>query len=169
MQFELERKGGFLIDPLGNRVFILSAESYGYLVKNMLYTFGTGAQTILYNMGVYAKKRIETFKTSQPTDRETLLEVARKLFEFSGWGEITFVPVQDYPFQMSAIVEHCVFASSLEAPGESNLPTCDFLRGGLVGGLGNIFDKMLSVEEVRCSSRGDPHCRFEVTEQKDSH
>jgi len=95
--------------------------------------------------------------TMKIKDKRNVLAYLSHLKESMNWGKISFQNV-DLENGAGKIRVLDSFESLVR---KCTKPSCHFLRGFLAGFLSELFDRDISITEVKCVGKGDDHCEFE--------
>jgi len=140
----------------GSRVFVLSAQAWSQIEKQLFNTFSTGASSFLVHLGEYYGRAIvrEAKAGVQPPAFERVLQT---LASASGWGEISVKGLTRGDTAFTVETRNCVFCSQA-----SQLKSCYFLLGVVAGAAGETFGKQFEATEHQCGHSGSQVCRMTV-------
>ncbi len=118
---------------------------------------------IASGIGVYEGSIFRESAQSAGEQQSTHLEdLVHSAFEGTnlGLGKIHVGKLDFDEGTLSVSVANC-FEAVENGPSES--PNCMFTGGFLAGLFAEVFDKTVQANEVRCISKGDPECEFQVS------
>ena len=171
-----EPKQGFLVDamhfPLTTRGGVpemtFSIEMLAKMLMNFKKLYGSGAFSMLYEMGKYYGTEIgKHFKSIALSARASISnrELIDDFFNFmksAGW----FIPEVELSEgeKPTAVLKlrECFEDKHGERTSE---PYCPFMRGFLTGFFNSVYEKEFTTQETKCISKGDPYCEFQITTQ----
>lgn len=153
---------GYIEDPLLKiRVMIIDADFYKGIHDNFYSRFGSGASTILYEMGVGYGEIVAKSINEMGARR---LEVYKKFIERGkrqGYGEFTVPILRSIITGMRGeariYLKDSFFAVAVGTTGKSE---CWIVAGMIAGAAKNILGKDHICVEEKCISKGDSHCEF---------
>jgi predicted hydrocarbon binding protein len=125
--------------------------------------FGSGANLIIYEMGVAAGESdgVALVESVGPGVVSSRLLDLIYLYAAEGWGMPEVVDVSIEPLRATIRFKdsfECAYTKSAFSNGH-------YLRGHLVGLCESLFHKRVKVEETKCISKGDGYCEFVGEEQ----
>jgi predicted hydrocarbon binding protein len=156
-------KASLLKDPLVDlQLLTIDAEFYKSLRDNLLSRFGNEGSVVLYEMG----KRYGDLMA------KTIVGMGGKLGAYNrfikrgrdlGYGTFK-VPILKsilggFRGEATIYLYDSFFAS---AAGRTGQTECWLVSGIIAGAANRILGKDSTVEEVKCLSKGDPHCEFKL-------
>ncbi len=103
----------------------------------------------------------DSVQSSGEQERASLENLVHTAFEDTnlGLGKIRVGKVNFDEATTNVVIANCFEA--LEN-GASDNPNCMFTSGFLAGLFAEVFDKTIQASEVRCISKGDPECEFQI-------
>lgn len=167
-------KQGFIVDTIyfpltargGVPVMTFSIEMLAKMLMNFKKLYGSGAFSMLYEMGKdYGAGIGKHFKSialsARPfTSSRELIDEFFNFMRSAGW----FMPEIELSEgdKPSAVIKlrECFEDRHGERTSE---PNCPYVRGFLTGFFNSIYGKDFTSQEVKCISRGDPYCEFQLT------
>jgi len=130
---------------------IFFKELFGQFKSQLLYS-GLHLEKLEIESGkTMGKKLYEDF---QYDSLEELTDLIKNKFEELKLGKIKIASLDPLIFKNTECAE-CIHV-------QYNLPTCNVIRGILIGILEEHFHKEVSIEEVECTSKFDDSCTFVV-------
>jgi predicted hydrocarbon binding protein len=104
----------------------------------------------------------ESVQSAGDQERAGLENLIHAAFEDTnlGWGKTQVGKVNFDEGTTNVVITNC-FEALENGPSES--PNCMFTAGFLAGLFAEVFDKTLQANEVRCISKGDPECEFQIS------
>jgi predicted hydrocarbon binding protein len=123
--------------------------------------FGTGASTILFEMGKELGINVIQNLKEKTKNPLKLASLGLKHGSLLGWGEFKVTKAQLLKMAtlrtMKVKVYDCFIAKAI---GNSEQASCHLLRGFFTGTLQTLAGGTCSCEETKCLSKGDSHCEF---------
>jgi len=162
----MESRDGLLVDFYHTGVQVGTGEPYvlfpsaglADVFEKLVRTFGTGGQTILYELGRnFGRDRFDKYRPILGPEPESRLDEAAHIFEALGYGTSEITQNPDGSIRMT--VDDCFECSS---PSDVGRP-CDFRRGLAAGSFGALLGKEAQCQETECRSKGARSCQFVVT------
>jgi predicted hydrocarbon binding protein len=98
------------------------------------------------------------FSTYRPKSRAGLAEVL-KTYTATGWGRLELSGLDPGHKRAKLKLEEGFECAGLS----TGKPESNFIRGHLAGMLSTYFGSDVKAVETRCTSKGDPHCEFEIS------
>jgi predicted hydrocarbon binding protein len=141
----------------GSRVFVLSAQAWSQIEKQLFNTFSTGASAFLVHLGEYYGRAIVRETKAQPGEPEGFERVLHNLAMASGWGELSVKGLTGADTAFTVEIRNCVFCSQA-----SQLRSCYFLLGVVAGAAGETFGRRFEAAEHQCGHTGSQVCRMTV-------
>ncbi len=153
------------ITGYNKRYFVISLESYGYILKNLKKNMSDKeVKDFLFNAGIpagfdAATKRQRETGTTRTEAMKKHAEMAKNL----GWGEIELkidknnrkvIVISKNPWEAESYLE--IFKE------KSKKPVCFWFSGYLKGALDVDLGVESKVKETKCVAMGDPHCEYEL-------
>jgi predicted hydrocarbon binding protein len=151
-----------LIFNVGEKAMILRRRDLVDMFTRIKKLFGTGANVIIYEMGVAAgESDAKQLKSVLGEDRliRNILEMVF-LYSAQGWGVPEVVDLKLDPLEATIRI-HDNFECSYH---RSASPNSHYVRGHIVGLGAEIFGKRVACEEQKCTAKGDPYCEFVATQ-----
>jgi predicted hydrocarbon binding protein len=162
IEIDLEQKK-YYDNLLDCQLIFMSLKGYKALHDRLYEVFGSGASTILYEMGLEIGKNIANqlrHKLGNPLKKALL---SMEHFEYMGWGKIRINKKELLKMatfdSMNVIVENCFIPKGV---GKTGTRTCHLLRGIFVGALKVMRNKDYVCEETKCVAKGDSFCEFSI-------
>ena len=154
--YEIDEKEGIVVNKrLGKRAFLFGVEPWTSLVHRLFETFGSGAETILFDTGKsYGISSAEEEKRTE-NDSELRINFLSRKATTAGWGKIMVARESLEGFNIK--VQRCVFCSEVDSPKEKQVP-CFFLSG-VISGFADVLFGPNRVREIHC---GKDFCEFEL-------
>jgi len=127
---------------------------------------GSDAGKILYEIGKFEGVHwIGALQNRYSMKGNDMLKWGFNSMALAGWAKFDIVKVdlekRDYAYFRAF---DSAFAETLGKTGE----VCDYLLAGFFGGGGSvIYNKSLTCEEIKCTSKGDKCCEFRVVPSKE--
>jgi len=141
----------------GQAYVLIPASGLSHMFEQLVKTFGSGGETILFNQGMsLGKENVRSFErvTGTKLNLDKLIELT-PLFSALGWGVGT--PTRSGGPELVTIE----FADCFEcATGGSSRRECAFVRGYLEGSASAATGKELRCEELNCRLKGAKVCEF---------
>lgn len=156
--YEIDETQGIIVSKQhGSRTFVLALEPWTALVQKLHDTFGSGAQTILYDIGKsYGNSVIEEEKGKKSGDEEELrIAFLARRATIAGWGKVEISHPSNDLYQVK--IQKCVFCDGIRDPEVKSVP-CFFVRGVISGFAEALIGKNVVAEE-HC---GTDYCEFSV-------
>jgi predicted hydrocarbon binding protein len=127
--------------------------------------FGTGAATILFEMGRgLGEDAVKILK--KKFNNPSLVPLGLKHALYLGWGEFKVSKTQllkmAFVKSLTIKVERGFIP---KAVGDQEEAACHFLRGFFVGAFETYTGEKCSCEETRCMAKGDPYCEFRLKKE----
>jgi len=166
-----KREGELAIDELcfpvtlmDERYVLFKVDTVGKAFSRLFEIFGSGAATIIHSMGVESGMRgAEKFKTEYGLEKRQALDAVLKEVMAKGWG-VSEVEVFDERRNEAVIRVYELF-ECLPFKGRLKEPKSHLFRGYLEGAFKTIFKTEYMANETECIAKGDPYCRFIVTQR----
>jgi predicted hydrocarbon binding protein len=158
-QYDFDTRDGIIVNKrFGLRSFMLGVREWNSLIERLHDTFGTAAETILFEAGKSYGGSIleEEREILDPTNQLTLNLLSRDA-TLAGWGKITIEQIS--PKEYTIKNQRCVFCSGSNKPEHKEVG-CFFLMGVIAGFAKMLFHWRTQVKETRC---GKDYCEFKVT------
>lgn len=117
----------------------------------------TGAHVILQSAAYKCGRQTCKSMIGKIKEKGNVLAYLSHLKESVNWGKITFqeVDLQEGTGKIT------VLDSFESLKSNCPQPSCYFFLGFFAGFLSELFNREISVIEVKCVGRGDSHCQFE--------
>lgn len=141
---------------VGEPYVVFPARGLSDTFEGIVRTFGTGGETLLYNLGLhYAEARVGAYKKMLGPHPESRIDELAAIVTALGYGAAaaSFEPGHR---SLRLTSEECFECSS----GSSCGRRCSFLRGMGVGIFGPLFEVEMLGEETRCRNAGNTYCEF---------
>jgi predicted hydrocarbon binding protein len=147
----------FPLMVLGERSVVVRVETFGEMFRRLYESFGSGAATILYGMGLAAgENKAKRVVEKYGVDGLGALQIILAERAAKGWG----IPdIADKKRPEAAIIVQDLF-ECLPFKGKHSKANSQFFRGYLTGVFRQLFNKKASVTEVECIAKGNPNCKF---------
>lgn len=153
----------FPVTLAGERYVLFKVESVGEAFEKVFSMFGSGAATILYNMGLKTGvSAAETVMRKYGLRGRRALDVVLKQVIAKGWA-VPEIEVFDEK-RKEAVVRAFELFECLPFKGKLKEPRSHLARGYIAGVFKAIFGVDFTVVETECLAKGDPYCRFMVTQ-----
>lgn len=152
-----EDKGEIYHKLIEQRVVILDAESWLTMQRNLVRSFSSGGETILFEEGKAFGSSVVAGAMNRFPDRADRARFLSDLASASGWGAFDYKIKGD----KSVVIESENYALA-DTESKSTKPSCFFLKGVYQGLYDVILGPGAVVEETKCRSKGDRACRFEI-------
>jgi len=154
-------KGEYYDSLFDSPIFLLNLRIYRAWHEGLSRVFGTGASTILYEMGKELGVNVIQIMKAKTKNPLKLASAGLKHASLLGWGEFHVSTVQLLRMAtlrtMKVKVHNCFIARAVGNRGQTS---CHLLRGFFTGALQTLAEGTCSCEETKCLSKGDPHCEF---------
>jgi hypothetical protein len=145
------------------RAAVFKATTMRIAIQKLWDVFGTGAATILWEIGraageLEAQEMKEKLRLNQIEAVKYILEEKRA----NGWFVGELADIKTSPTRLVLTVENsfeCEHKGSKQ--GE---PRSFFLKGYLGSYISSVFEKQLKIKETRCKAKGDNFCEFQIIE-----
>jgi len=154
-------KGEYYDCLFDSPLILLNLKTYRAWHEGLSRVFGTGASTILYEMGKELGVNViqsMIIKTKNPLK---LVSLGLKHATLLGWGEFKVTTAQLLKMAtlrtMKVKVYDCFIAKAIGNRGQAS---CHLLRGFFIGALQTLAGGTYSCEETKCLSKGDTYCEF---------
>jgi len=166
IKFAKAKFNGLIIDELhfpltvlGERSITLRIESIAKIFKRIHEIFGSGAATILYEMGIKAgEAKVKSIHEKYGIKGLKALKIILAERIAKGWGIPELIEFDEQKpsikIKVYDLFECLYFKGKLK---ESN---SYFFKGYLVGALSTLLNKKLLIEEIECLAKGNDHCLF---------
>jgi len=154
-------KGEYYDYLFDSSIILLNLRIYRAWHEGLSRVFGTGASTILYEMG--RELGVNVIQSMREKTKNPLRIVALGLKHASllGWGEFNVNTAQILKMAtlrtMKVSVYNCFIAKAIGNRGQAS---CHLLRGFFTGTLQSLVGGTCSCEEIKCLSKGDVYCEF---------
>jgi len=127
------------------------------LIRASLFDIGDAGEGMLFHGGKHLGEALVQTDTVKGDDVRTILESLVETLEKLKLGILTIVSETDN----SAIVDmkECYYCSGAPFTGHG---ICHYDRGLLTGTLSKVLNREFMVREVKCYSKGDDCCEFEI-------
>lgn len=147
---------------VGEPYVVFPAKGLSDTFEGIVRTFGTGGETLLYNLGLdYAEARAASYKRMMGLHPESRVDELAAIVTALGYGASTATFEPGYQ-ALRLTSKECFECSS----GSVCRRKCSFLRGMAVGIFGPLFDVEMTGEETKCRNAGSDYCEF-VLKAKD--
>ncbi|MEM2975325.1 MAG: 4-vinyl reductase [Candidatus Bathyarchaeia archaeon] len=146
-------------------VIFINTAIYRAWHERLYRIFGTGAATILFEMGRGQGEdavKILKKKLNNPNSISLGLEHAFYL----GWGNFKVSKAQ--LLKMAVLKSLTIKVENGFIPravGDREEAACHFLRGFFVGAYETYTGEKCSCEETKCMAKGDPFCEFQLKKE----
>ena len=146
----------------GHQAMAFRRENVVDMFERMKKVFGTGANVILYELGVASgESDARALEASVGKDLTMALLVDLGfLYAAEGWGLPDVQELSLDPFKATTRFHDCFEC----AHQKSSSPNSQYLRGHLVGLAGTLLGKKFTCEETKCLFMGDEYCEFVMKE-----
>jgi len=142
-------------------VFLLNLKIYRAWHEGLSRVFGTGASTILFEMGKELGVNVIRALQEKTKNPMKLASWGLKHGSLLGWGKFEVSTTQLLKMAtlrtMKVKVYDCFAAKAL---GHNGRASCDLLRGFFSGACQTFVGGTFSCEETKCLSNGDQYCEF---------
>lgn len=127
--------------------------------------FGTGAATILFEMGRgLGEDAVKILK--KKANNTGLIPLGLKHAFYLGWGDFKVSKAQLLKMAVLKSLKVKVENSFIpKAVGDKEQAACHFLRGFFVGAYETFTGEKCSCEETKCMAKGDPYCEFQLKKE----
>lgn len=165
-----------LIKILGQRVIVMFTESFQELARGMQDAIGTEAEGVLYDAGIYSGKNSTKVLLKSWKERgKAFLEKWKDFYSSSGVG---WFKIKDIDIDLDNGTGYILLIQSFAAEKyreindntkltEKNMktinPLCHFLTGFFVGVFEELTRKKIECKEVKCVTKKDVYCEFQLT------
>ena len=146
----------------GHQAMSLRRENLVDMFDRVRGIFGSGANLIIYEMGVASGRsdgRALVDSIGPDLTAAHLLDLAY-LYAAEGWGLPEVVDISLEPFLATVRFKDCFECVYSKSPA----PRSQYLRGHLVGLAAAIFGKEITCAETKCAAMGEPYCEFALEE-----
>lgn len=145
------------------RVVLLAAKTLQTFVDRLVsLSGGRVAATLLYHTGIAVGQSGFETERGEIRSEEDLWRMMDSVLSAAGWGRFRRGEIRKLAGHTSVTVQ--MIGSPLSHGRSSREPTCDLLRGMVVGWVEAYFGKKArSSLEATCASKGDEFCVFEMT------
>jgi len=154
-------KGEYYDSLFDSPIILLNLKVYRAWHEGLSRVFGSGASTILYEMGKELGVNVIQIMKERTKNPLKLASLGLKHASLLGWGEFKFTTTQLLKMAtlrtMKVKVNNCFIAKAVDNRGQAS---CHLLRGFFTGALQTLVGGECSCEETRCLSKGDPYCEF---------
>jgi len=154
-------KGEYYDSLFDSPIILLNLKIYRAWHEALSKVFGTGASTILFEMGKELGFNVIQNLQEKTKNPIKLASLGLKHGSLLGWGKFHVTTTQLLKMAtlktMKIKVYDCFIAKAIGNRGQAS---CHLLRGFFTGALQTLVGGTCSCEEVKCVSRGDPHCEF---------
>jgi len=168
----LLQKRHYIIDIEKGKHFDVVFDCPAILISLMVYrawherlfkVFGTGASTILFEMGrELGQDAIRRMRKSVKNPLK-LASLGIEHGQVSGWGKFSISKTQLLKMaaldSMTAKLEDSFIP---KAVGNTGQASCHLLRGFVAGSVEALVWGECACEETKCVSKGDPYCEFRI-------
>ena len=141
----------------GSRVFVLSAQAWSQIERQLFNTFSTGASSFLVHLGEYYGRAIVKEAKVGTAEHLGFERILQTLASASGWGELSVKGLTEGDTPFTVEMRNCVFCSQA-----SQLKSCYFLLGVVAGAAGETFGRRFEATEHQCGHSGSQVCRMTV-------
>jgi len=159
---------GFVADSLnfpltwntGDRAVLMRTASLRTMFVTIMAADREEGKRAIYDQGFsYARATYERlFSTYRPKGKEGLAEVL-KTYSATGWGRLELSSLDPESKRAKLKLEEGFECTGMSTgKSESN-----FIRGHLAGVMTTFFGSRVKAVEIKCISKGDPSCEFEVS------
>jgi len=154
-------KGEYYDSLFDSPIILFNLKIYRAFHEGLSRVFGTGASTILYEMGKELGANVIQSMKKKTKNPLKIASQGLKHASLLGWGEFKVNTAQ--LLKMAALrtmkvkVYNCFIAKAVDNKGQAS---CHLLRGFFTGALQTLVGGECSCEETRCLSKGDPYCEF---------
>jgi predicted hydrocarbon binding protein len=161
-QIEIDVAKGEYYDSLfDSPIFLLNLKIYRAWHEGLSRVFGTGASTILYEMGKELGVNVIQSMKEKTKNPLKLASIGLKHASLLGWGEFEVTTPQLLKMAtlktMKVKVYDCFVAKAIGNKGQAS---CHLLRGFFTGASQTLLGGAFSCEETKCLSKGDAYCEF---------
>ena len=154
-------KGEYYDSLFESPIFLLNLRIYRAWHEGLFRVFGTGASTILFEMGKELGVNViqsMIIKTKNPLK---LVSLGLKHATLLGWGEFKVTTAELFKMATLRTLKVKVYdCFTAKAVGNCGQASCHLLRGFFIGTLQTLIGGTYSCEETKCLSKGDTHCEF---------
>jgi len=154
-------KGEYYDSLFDSPIILLNLKIYRAWHEGLSRVFGTGASTILYEMGKELGVNVIRSMQEKTKNPIKLSSLGLKHGSLLGWGKFQVNAAQLLKMAtlrtMKVRVYDCFVAKALGYNGQAS---CHLFRGFLVGTSQTLAGGTCSCEETKCLSKGDPYCEF---------
>jgi len=154
-------KGEYYDSLFDSPIILLNLKVYRAWHERLSRVFGSGASTILYEMGKELGVNVIQIMKERTKNPLKLASLGLKHASLLGWGEFNISTAQLLKMAtlrtMKVKVYNCFTAKAIGNKGQAS---CHLLRGFFIGALQTLAGGTCSCEETKCLSRGDPYCEF---------
>lgn len=149
-----------LVDPGGERAYVISANTLRKVFDKMRDLLGTGGEVVLFNegeaVGVREVEEMQNMFGKENVAR--LLPLLPYLFQITGVGKPEVVDLN-----LETLEAVFRLYASAECEGmKSSTPYSRWVKGQLVGFMSTLFERPCAAEETKCVAMGDPYCEFRI-------
>jgi len=164
---------GFIADTVSNPLKIGDSKAIllrdigikGFVV-DLRERMGSAAEAILYYLGFEAglefgksHKQIGE-KLGVKDNVKIFKDISASMFICVGYGIMEVVNLEENPPRGTIRIYNCF---ECELGKKSEKTYSHLIRGMTAGVLTKLFNKQVSVKEVKCIAKGDPYCEFEIS------
>jgi len=154
-------KGEYYDSLFDSPVILLNLKIYRAWHEGLSRVFGTGASTILFEMGKELGVNVIQSLMEKTKNPLKLASFGLKHASLLGWGEFKVSTAQLVRMAtlrtMKVKVYDCFIAKAI---GDKGQASCHLLRGFFTGALQALTGGNCSCEETKCLSKGDSYCEF---------
>jgi len=142
-------------------VILLNLKIYRAWHEGLSKVFGTGASTILYEMGKELGINVIHSMREKTKNPLKLASLGLKHASLLGWGRFQVSTSQLLRMAMLRTMKVKVYDCFIaKAIGNRGQVSCHLLRGFFTGTLQTLAGGNCSCEETKCLSKGDSYCEF---------
>lgn len=157
-----EARGAISFTPANRRVFIVNARSWDAVEHDLFAKLLKGAAPLILEMGnAYGQATALDYR-SVTGDPERLATYFEHLGTVSGWGRFSLSGDLAKGSRITVRVSDCVFCGSRRTTAGRTNP-CHFMMGVCKGIADTVFGSPHSVQETKCSARGNEVCEFSIS------
>jgi predicted hydrocarbon binding protein len=151
----------FPLTALGERSLLLKVETWGDMSSRLFEAFGSGANVILYEMGLKAgENKAKNIFEKYGRDRLKALQIIMAERVAKGWGIPKIEEFKEDKLEAKISVQDLF--ECLPYKGKLSQTKSHFFRGYLTGAFNHLFRKKATVTEVKCIAKADENCQFEI-------
>ena len=132
---------------------------------------GSGGEAMLYHLGLEVGREWVSYITTRAEEigaerLEDIAYLACSIFTSLGFGQLEIIKLSKEPPYIKLRIYNSIECTLVRRKREK--PFSQFIRGAITGVSNIILNTEMFAREIKCVTKGDPYCEFEIIRKRTS-